>query len=94
MSGCPFVCQFTQGVHRWRTSIPPRSRQAKPITISFDDFFGVSFEHGDFLNPFDVFEDAIVASKDMGAPGLNSSTSTTSPMRICSRGKDAASSGT
>ena len=28
-------------------------------------FSGVSFEHADFLNAFDVFGDAIVASKDM-----------------------------
>ena len=28
-------------------------------------FSGVSFEHADFLNAFDVFGDATVASKDM-----------------------------
>ena len=62
----------TAPAENWNQPLSLLARSARMLRESMTDpyflrrFSGVSFEHADFLNAFDVFGDAIVASKDMG----------------------------
>ena len=62
----------TAPAENWNQPLSLLARSARMLRESMTDpyfirrFSGVSFEHADFLSAFDIFGDAIVASKDMG----------------------------